>query len=302
MRFADFPAPWTISDFDFGAQPSIDPALIRELATTSYVDDATKRPVHRATRRRENHAGDRPRTRRQRCRLSGLLHHRSRPRRPLPPGRLRGQMGRHHAVLLWPCRLDHRRARISPHARRRRRSTVPGHRETLSERVSDLDHQPDSWGDIFTDTTIAAAMLDRLLHKSVVFNIDGDSYRLRTHQPKPSNGDPKEQTTGKPIRYSNWRRRVLVPAVAAIGRPEINGENHVFRHTTGALVQREATTQVVQAAMRYSDYSTSFRANGHMQAGITDLAAEAIDRQVAAAGAPTIHPPGIAKAIDLPGR
>ena len=145
-------------------------------------------------------------------------------------------------------------------------------------------------------------MLDRLLHKSVVFNIDGDSYRLRTHQPKPSNGDPKEQTTGKPIRYSNWRRRVLVPAVAAIGRPEINGETHVFRHTTGALVQREATTQVVQAAMRYSDYSTSFRANGHMQAGITDLAAEAIDRQVAAAGAPTIHPPGIAKAIDLPGR
>ncbi|MDK1037555.1 MAG: ATP-binding protein, partial [Actinomycetota bacterium] len=39
-----------------------------------------------------------------------------------------------------------------------------------------------SWGDIFTDTTIAAAMLDRLLHKSVVFNIDGDSYRLRSHQ------------------------------------------------------------------------------------------------------------------------
>ena len=41
MRFANFPAPWTISDFDFGAQPSIDQALIRELATTSYVDDAT---------------------------------------------------------------------------------------------------------------------------------------------------------------------------------------------------------------------------------------------------------------------
>jgi DNA replication protein DnaC len=26
-----------------------------------------------------------------------------------------------------------------------------------------------SWGDIFSDTTIAAAMLDRLLHRSVVF-------------------------------------------------------------------------------------------------------------------------------------
>ena len=39
-----------------------------------------------------------------------------------------------------------------------------------------------SWGDIFDDTTIAAAMLDRLLHRSVVFNITGDSYRMRTHR------------------------------------------------------------------------------------------------------------------------
>jgi DNA replication protein DnaC len=39
-----------------------------------------------------------------------------------------------------------------------------------------------SWGEIFDDTTIAAAMLDRLLHRSVVFNITGDSYRMRTHQ------------------------------------------------------------------------------------------------------------------------
>ena len=48
-----------------------------------------------------------------------------------------------------------------------------------------------SWGDIFSDTTIAAAMLDRLLHKSVVFNIDGDSYRLRAHQAHNRNRRPK---------------------------------------------------------------------------------------------------------------
>ena len=48
-----------------------------------------------------------------------------------------------------------------------------------------------SWGDIFSDTTIAAAMLDRLLHKSVVFNIDGDSYRLRAHQAANQKFRPK---------------------------------------------------------------------------------------------------------------
>ena len=31
------------------------------------------------------------------------------------------------------------------------------------------------------DPMIAGAMLDRLLHRSVVMNIDGDSYRMRSH-------------------------------------------------------------------------------------------------------------------------
>ena len=39
-----------------------------------------------------------------------------------------------------------------------------------------------SWGQIFDDPTVAVAMLDRLLHRSVVFNIDGDSYRMRAHR------------------------------------------------------------------------------------------------------------------------
>ena len=39
-----------------------------------------------------------------------------------------------------------------------------------------------AWGRIFDDPMIAAAMLDRLLHRSVVFNIDGESYRLREHR------------------------------------------------------------------------------------------------------------------------
>jgi DNA replication protein DnaC len=39
-----------------------------------------------------------------------------------------------------------------------------------------------SWGRILDDPTVAAAMLDRLLHRSGVFNIDSDSYRMRAHQ------------------------------------------------------------------------------------------------------------------------
>ena len=42
-----------------------------------------------------------------------------------------------------------------------------------------------SWGQIFDDPNVAVAMLDRLLHRSVVFNIDGDSYRMRAHRAAP---------------------------------------------------------------------------------------------------------------------
>uniref|UniRef100_UPI00397BA286 ATP-binding protein n=1 Tax=Amycolatopsis sp. cmx-8-4 TaxID=2790947 RepID=UPI00397BA286 len=34
-------APWTLSDFDFAAQPGVDEKLIRDLATLRFLDDAS---------------------------------------------------------------------------------------------------------------------------------------------------------------------------------------------------------------------------------------------------------------------
>ena len=41
MRFANFPTPWQLEDFDFSAQPNIDQRLVRELAAGAYLTDAT---------------------------------------------------------------------------------------------------------------------------------------------------------------------------------------------------------------------------------------------------------------------
>ena len=38
------------------------------------------------------------------------------------------------------------------------------------------------WGQIFDDTAVATAMLDRLLHHATVVAISGPSYRMRRHQ------------------------------------------------------------------------------------------------------------------------
>lgn len=40
-RFASLPAPWRLEDFDFDAQPSVDRALVNELGTLRFLEDAT---------------------------------------------------------------------------------------------------------------------------------------------------------------------------------------------------------------------------------------------------------------------
>ena len=55
-----------------------------------------------------------------------------------------------------------------------------------------------AWGEILGDTTVAAAMLDRLLHRSVVITLDGASYRLRNHT--AASDELRRITTGTNLR------------------------------------------------------------------------------------------------------
>jgi IstB-like ATP binding protein len=54
-----------------------------------------------------------------------------------------------------------------------------------------------SWGRIFDDPTVAPAMLDRLLHRSVVFNIDGDKL---PHAGSPCQSRAGPEGGGRPVR------------------------------------------------------------------------------------------------------
>ena len=46
----------------------------------------------------------------------------------------------------------------------------------------------DKWGDIFTDNTMASAILDRVVHHSVIIRINGPSYRAKDLKTKGSEG------------------------------------------------------------------------------------------------------------------
>jgi hypothetical protein len=70
------------------------------------------------------------------------------------------------------------------------------------------------WGEIFGDSVVATALLDRLLHHAVVIQIEGSSYRLREHADLlPETVRFKPHATANPIPPTLKRR----------GRPPKNG-------------------------------------------------------------------------------
>ena len=58
-----------------------------------------------------------------------------------------------------------------------------------SSTIITTNQQFSKWGEIFSDNILANAILDRLLHHSYVFNITGDSYRLKDILNKMENFD-----------------------------------------------------------------------------------------------------------------
>jgi len=106
LRFANLPTAATLDDFDYDAQPGVDPALIADLASNRYLDTATNILLIGAARCRQNHARRGPGPPRGRGRSPDLLHQRRRSCGPLPPGGDRGPLGHHDALLRRPVVPD----------------------------------------------------------------------------------------------------------------------------------------------------------------------------------------------------
>ena len=189
-RFACLPAAWRLEDFDFEAQPELDKKLVDELATLRFVEEACNVLLIGPPGVGKTHLavslGHKAIEAGYRTYYTTAADLAARCHRAAIEGRWQYTM----RFFAGPSLLIIDELGYLPLASEAAAALfqVVSQRYLKGSIVLTTNRGIPQWGQIFNDDpTIAAAMLDRLLHRAAVLNIDGESYRMRTHRARVDN-------------------------------------------------------------------------------------------------------------------
>jgi DNA replication protein DnaC len=185
LRYARFPFHKTIDDFDFEFQPSIDRKLIEDLASLRFITE--NRPILFLGQPGcgKTHLAVALAIRAVEAGWRGYFTNADAMARALVVATVDGTLTSKLKTYTAPTVLVIDDVGLLPLPDRRAASAIF---HVVNERyekkhptiVTTNRGLPD-WGEVFGDPVVASAILDRLMHDAVVFNIRGPSWRLREH-------------------------------------------------------------------------------------------------------------------------
>ena len=185
LRYARFPFRRTIGDFDFSFQPSIDRKLVEDLATLRFIEE--KRPIVWLGQPGcgKTHLAVAIATLAVEAGYRGYFTTADDMVRQLLVAQRDGNLLHKLRTYTAPTVLVVDDVGLLPVAAEGAGlffNVVNARYENGHPTLATTNRGLPAWGEVFGDAVVASAILDRLMHRAVVFNIKGPSWRMREHQ------------------------------------------------------------------------------------------------------------------------
>jgi DNA replication protein DnaC len=185
LRYARFPYRRTVEEFDFDFQPSVDRKLVEDLASLRFISEGRSIAFLGQPGCGKTHLAVALATRAVEAGYRGYFTTADDMVVALGRARVDGTWATKLRTYTAPTVLVIDDVGLLPMAR----DAASGFFHVINHRYE--KHAPTlvttnrslpGWGEVFGDDVVAGAILDRILHRAVVFNIRGPSWRVREHQ------------------------------------------------------------------------------------------------------------------------